>query len=172
MHRISRARDSGCHSERFRSYSASTIRPRSRCPAPSREEGGSRDSFAVLPAGLLTMNRRARRGSAWAGAGDRRQSGYPGALYADPQAPGTWPDGPGPQRPWSQRAGPAAPVERPRRRGPGPPRRRRIPLWVKGGAAVILAGLIFRRAIASVILMALSASLHFLGFNVHLPDIK
>src|ERR1700748_1208891 len=119
------------------------------------------------------MNRRARRASAWAGAGDRRQSGYPGALYADPQAPpGTWPDGPGPQRPWSQRAGPTAPDERPRRRGPGPPRRRRIPLWVKGGAAVVLAGLIFRRAIASVILMALSASLHFLGFNVHLPDIK
>ena len=37
---------------------------------------------------------------------------------------------------------------------------------------MVLAGLIFRRAIASVILMALSASLHFLGFNVHLPDIK
>jgi hypothetical protein len=37
---------------------------------------------------------------------------------------------------------------------------------------VVVAGLIFRRAIASVILMALSATLHFLGFNVHLPTVK
>jgi hypothetical protein len=35
-----------------------------------------------------------------------------------------------------------------------------------------VAGLIFRRAIASVVLMALSATLHFLGFNVHLPSIR
>jgi hypothetical protein len=37
---------------------------------------------------------------------------------------------------------------------------------------VVVAGLIFRRAIASVILVALSAALHFLGFNVHLPSIR
>ena len=67
----------------------------------------------------------------------------------------------------------SAPREAPARRGPGPGRRRRrVPLWVKGGAAVVLAGLIFRRAIASVILLALSATLHFLGFNVHLPNIR
>jgi hypothetical protein len=55
---------------------------------------------------------------------------------------------------------------------PRPPRRSRIPRWLKWSACVGLLGLIFRRAIASVVLMALSASLHFLGFNVHLPSIK
>jgi hypothetical protein len=33
-------------------------------------------------------------------------------------------------------------------------------------------GLIFRRAIASVVLMALSAALHVVGLNVHLPSVK
>lgn len=36
----------------------------------------------------------------------------------------------------------------------------------------MLAGLIFRRAIASVVLLALSAALHLIGINVHLPSIK
>jgi hypothetical protein len=52
------------------------------------------------------------------------------------------------------------------------PRRRRIPLWAKGTAVLVVAGVIFRRAIASVVLMALSAALHFVGINVHLPHIK
>jgi hypothetical protein len=124
--------------------------------------------------GLLTMSRPARRASAWAEAGDWRQSRHPGALYADPEAPApVWPDGAGPEPRWSHRPDHTAPLEPPGRRGPGPrPRRRRIPLWVKGGAAVVVAGLIFRRAIASVVLVALSATLHFLGFNVHLPSIR
>ena len=37
---------------------------------------------------------------------------------------------------------------------------------------MLVVGLIFRRAISSVVLMALSASLHFMGFNVHLPHIR
>jgi hypothetical protein len=122
--------------------------------------------------GLLTMNRPARRASAEAG--DPRRSRNPGAFYADPEGPtATWPDGSGPQWAGYHRAAAAAPPEPagPRRAGPRR-RRRRVPLWVKGGAAVVLAGLIFRRAIASVILLALSATLHFLGFNVHLPSIK
>jgi hypothetical protein len=68
-----------------------------------------------------------------------------------------------PQVPW-QPSGPAAP--------PPSPRKRRVPRWVKWGAAVAVAGLLFRRAVASLVLMALSASLHFLGFNVHLPHIR
>jgi hypothetical protein len=36
----------------------------------------------------------------------------------------------------------------------------------------VAAGLIFRRAIASVVLIALSAALHFVGINVHLPSIR
>jgi hypothetical protein len=124
--------------------------------------------------GLLTTSRPARRAPAWAEAGASWPGGRPGELYAEPEAPAAaWPGGSGPRRPWSVREGDTAPLPPHGGRGPGPrPRRRRIPLWVKGGAAVVLAGLIFRRAIASVILVALSATLHFLGFNVHLPNIK
>ena len=51
------------------------------------------------------------------------------------------------------------------------PRRRRLPLWAKSAAVLVVAGLIFRRAIASVVLIALSAAFGFLGINVHLPSI-
>lgn len=56
--------------------------------------------------------------------------------------------------------------------GPGLRRRRRIPLRLKWAAAVIVAGLVFRRAIAAAVLIALSAVLHFAGLNVHLPHIR
>ena len=36
----------------------------------------------------------------------------------------------------------------------------------------MVVGLIFRRAVASVVLLALSAALHLIGINVHLPNIK
>ena len=52
------------------------------------------------------------------------------------------------------------------------PRRRRLPRWVKWTAVLVVAGLIFRRAIASVVLLTLSAALHLIGVNVHLPSIK
>jgi hypothetical protein len=52
------------------------------------------------------------------------------------------------------------------------PRRRRIPRRVKWAAAVVVIGLIFRRAVASLVLMALSATLHFIGVNVHLPKLS
>ena len=78
-------------------------------------------------------------------------------------APGPGPGGaprePGPPG-WSQ------PPRRPR------PRRRMVPRWIKWSTAAVLVGLIFRRVIASVVLMALSATLHFLGFNVHLPHVR
>ena len=51
-------------------------------------------------------------------------------------------------------------------------RRRRIPLWVKWAAAIGVAGLIFRRVVAFVTITALSAALHLLGINAHLPHIK
>jgi hypothetical protein len=37
---------------------------------------------------------------------------------------------------------------------------------------LVVAGLIFRRALASVVLIALSAALHAVGLNVHLPHIR
>ena len=52
------------------------------------------------------------------------------------------------------------------------PRRRRISPKVKWAALVVVVGLIFRRAIASVVLTALSAALHLVGINAHLPSIS
>jgi len=43
---------------------------------------------------------------------------------------------------------------------------------VKWTAALAVLGLIFRKAIASVVLTGLSAALHLVGVNVHLPHIK
>jgi hypothetical protein len=57
--------------------------------------------------------------------------------------------------------------------GRGPHRRRRrIAPWLKWTAAAVVVGAIFRRAIASVALVALSAALHMVGINVHLPHIR
>lgn len=57
---------------------------------------------------------------------------------------------------------------------PQPARRHRHPLvpWLKWTAAALVIGLVFRRVIASVVVMALSAALHFAGFAVRLPHIS
>jgi hypothetical protein len=47
----------------------------------------------------------------------------------------------------------------------------RTPWWVKGIIVVII-GLIFRRAVGWLVIAALSATLHAIGLNVHLPSIK
>jgi hypothetical protein len=51
-------------------------------------------------------------------------------------------------------------------------RRRLVPRWVKWAAVLALAVLIFRKAVAFVVLATLSAALHLVGLNVHLPSIK
>ena len=51
-------------------------------------------------------------------------------------------------------------------------RRRLVPRWLKWAALLALAGLIFRKAVAFVALAVLSAALHLIGLNVHLPSIK
>ncbi len=81
------------------------------------------------------------------------------------------PDGE-PLRPWSPHAAGGGDPGSPYRSGGGSPRRRRIPPWAKRAAVLAVVVLIFRRAIASVVLMALSAVLHFVGVNVHLPSIR
>jgi hypothetical protein len=81
-------------------------------------------------------------------------------LPADPDGDG--PDGDGPD------GLPRRPAGRP---GPAPRRRRRVPRWAKW-AAVIAAGLIFRKAVAWLVLAALSATLHLVGVNVQLPSVK
>jgi hypothetical protein len=51
-------------------------------------------------------------------------------------------------------------------------RRRRVPRWAKWTTVIVVVGLIFRRAVAYLVLAALSAALHLIGVNVHLPSIK
>lgn len=50
--------------------------------------------------------------------------------------------------------------------------RPRLPRWVKWSAGLVVVGLIFRRAIAYVVLLTLSTVLHLIGINVHLPHIR
>ncbi len=129
----------------------------------------------ILLLGALNSRRLAPAEAAWPGPGVSRRAGpelrYEGAG-----------DGSRPTEvlpPWSahdrgeQGAGAGCGTAGgPRRPDGAPGRRRRIPRWAKWSAAVLVVGLIFRRAISSVVLMALSASLHFMGFNVHLPHIR
>ena len=55
---------------------------------------------------------------------------------------------------------------------PRGPRRRWIPRWVKWSVFLVLAGLVFRRAVAALVMAALSASLHLIGLNVQLPHLR
>jgi hypothetical protein len=128
----------------------------------------------ILLLGAFRSRRLAAPEPAWAGPGGFRQTGpelrYEGAedgfrpteVLPPRPAPPRGEQGAG--EAWGTPAGPRRPA------GP-PPRRRWIPRWVKWSAAALVVGLIFRRAISSVVLMALSASLHVLGINVHLPHV-
>ena len=129
----------------------------------------------ILLLGALTSRRLASAEAAWAGPGASRRAGpelrYEGAGDAsrptEVRPPWSAQDGGerGAGAGWGTAGGP--------RRPDGPGRRgRRIPRWAKWSAAMLVVGLIFRRAISSVVLMALSASLHFIGFNVHLPHVR
>jgi len=123
--------------------------------------------------GMLRAQRRGRLDAAWygaryapatAGAGTDTAP-YPSGYSQDrPSQGATLPRsdaGPG--------AGPPAPLAP---WGNPPPRRRRIPRLVTWSAVLLVLGLIFRRAIAAVVLTALSAAFHLVGINVHLPHVK
>jgi hypothetical protein len=56
-------------------------------------------------------------------------------------------------------------------RGPGPSRHRGR-RWLTWSVILVVAGLIFRRAVAAIVLTGLSAGLHLVGVNVHLPHIR
>jgi hypothetical protein len=123
-------------------------------------KAGNRDMAGyrgISPRGGLT--------TATAGVAAHPGSGVPvdgTTLPAEPGSPPPWPagtaGGPGQDGPGGNWGGMG--------------RRRRIPRWVKWATGLALVGLVFRRAIASVVLIALSATLHLLGFNIHLPSIK
>jgi hypothetical protein len=85
-----------------------------------------------------------------------------GPAYAPGQAPGqeTAPGSPGYWPPGQPPSGP-----------PPGQRRRRIPLWVKWAAVAGVAALIFRRAVSWLVVSALSAALHLVGVNIHLPHV-
>jgi hypothetical protein len=51
-------------------------------------------------------------------------------------------------------------------------RRPRVPRWVTWGAAAVVIGLIFRKAVAWAVIAALSGFLHLVGVDIHLPSIK
>jgi hypothetical protein len=126
--------------------------------------------------GMLTTGRPVRQEPAWSGAGYAGQMTSAGAVDTDPFRPGEgaeWQDStaPLPRRPPQLGSGgglplPGGPWGDPR------PRRRRIPRLVTWSAVLLVIGLIFRRAVASVVLMALSAAFHLVGLNVHLPSVR
>src|SRR5579875_2896206 len=113
-------------------------------------------------------------------AGPAVTDGHPNGGGTWPGQPGSW-QSPGPQPrsgswpPWLPPAPsdgyPARPVSpgAPGGRGFRSRSRRRIRRRLLWGAAVAVACLVFRRAIAAV---ALSATLHFGGVNVHLPHVR
>jgi hypothetical protein len=121
--------------------------------------------FIILCLGMLTT--RAGRLDA-APLRERRYREDPRALEEMPDAEDTWimaPDPPG------RRVGAVAarPDLVPGRR---PVRRRRLPWWAKWAAGLAVIALIFRKALAFVVITALSAALHLVGLNIHLPHIN
>ena len=120
----------------------------------------------VLLLGALSSRRLAPAGPARVPPGVTY--GRPGVGSEPAEAVPPW-LGPGDGRPpagWPAEPGRVLRPHRP------PPRRRRLPRWVSWGVGVLVVGLIFRRAISAVVLVALSSALHFLGFNVHLPHVR
>ncbi len=122
----------------------------------------------ILLLGMLTTSRsegpRFSSFRAEPSAGTRELPPVPGA--------GSWPDPAG--SPSSPSEADSYGLERghPDRRGINRRRRRRIPLKVKWAAALLLIGLIFRKAVVWAVLVALSSVLHIVGVNVHLPHVK
>jgi len=129
----------------------------------------------VFLLGMLTADRPRRQDPAFPGAryaratagGGTNTASYPPGYRADQAAQtatlppadaaqGTGP--PGQLAPWGY--------------PPPPTRRRGIPRLVTWTAVLLVIGLIFRRAIAAVVLMVLSGALHLVGVNVHLPHVK
>jgi hypothetical protein len=132
--------------------------------------------FLLMLLGIVTTPRPWQREAARYRAGDAfLRTDAPGGLDEDLDGHAlrdTRPDEPRPLPPWPPRStdgGPWAPSGGGRGGGR---RRRRIAVSVRWAAAAIVVGLIFRRAIAAVVLLALSAALHLVGINAHLPKIR
>ena len=113
----------------------------------------------IFLVGMLSTRRPGRVSSRTAG-GYGRAGGGPG------DDDGPWFHPPQPEPP------PRRPYHEPRTLPLRPERRRRIPPRLTWAAVLVLAGLIFRKAIAWAVLTVLAATLHLVGLNVHLPQVK
>ncbi|MBO0821108.1 MAG: hypothetical protein J2P26_09690 [Nocardiopsaceae bacterium] len=67
---------------------------------------------------------------------------------------------------------PPRPRQAPFRRTPARLLARFVPRWLRWTALVVVLGLIFRRAVAWVVLAALGGALHLIGINAHLPSVR
>ena len=132
--------------------------------------------FLIFLVGMLSTNRPGGMRAVSFRPGDscgRDEGPYPDPDGSDPADDDTWffpPQSPLAQRPYREPG-----------RAAGQPgrsmvyrsaRRRRVPRALKGAAVLVVAALIFRKVIAWAVLVALSAALHLIGINVHLPHIK
>jgi hypothetical protein len=131
--------------------------------------------FLLFLLGTLTAGRPGLRDAAWyrADESDGRDERAAGLAYPDGAAGDAWPGQPRPLPPSHGRPAGGTDAGGPRGRAGGAGRRGlRISPRVKWAAAVVVVGLVFRRAIAAVVLMALAAALHLVGVNAHLPSIR
>jgi len=132
----------------------------------------------VFLLGMLTAPGPGQQEAAWYRADAAAGTGEAPPPPADEYPPGEGGTRPGQPRslpPWQSGPPGAARPQRPARTTAyaARPRRivfsRRTAVWA---AAVAVVGLVFRRAIASVVLTALSAALHLMGVPIHLPSIR
>lgn len=149
--------------------------------------------YLLLLLGTLSAHRPGRREAAWYCTNGAGASTGPGARYLGPADPANQADGGGRHEwngpaigtAWPKPPEPPEPTPAPDQRAVGRsaqnpggagkgrrPGRRRVSPRLKWGAFIVAAGLIFRRAIAATVLMALSAALHLVGLSVHLPSIR
>jgi hypothetical protein len=128
---------------------------------------------------LASLTGHRQRELAWQQAG----GGYPATAGAAAGTPTAVPAGPAGPAGQAAATRPAAPLEtdqeatargaadvQPQPGGPPPPRRR-IPRWAMW-TALIAAVLVFRKAVAYLALLAVSAAFHLVGVDVHLPGIR
>jgi hypothetical protein len=129
----------------------------------------------ILLLGTLTASRPGQQRASGRRADDSDGSEGPGTLLTDPirAAGGGGAGPPGLAPSWPPQVSGRTDSETPRgtQRAARPPRRRISP-QVKWAAVMVAAGLIFRKAIASMALLALSSALHLAGVNVHLPSVR
>jgi hypothetical protein len=125
--------------------------------------------FLILCLGMLTT-RAGRLDSAPLRAGHRDDADGPRVSEDLPGAADTWRFAPEPPR---ERAMEGTAWARPdvvlTTRGV---RRRRVPWWLKWAVGLAVIGLLFRKALAFAVITALSAALHLIGLNVHLPHVS